>query len=114
MYKQVLMLGAGLLFSAVSHATADETCAEAAVKINSVIESWHSLVLEYNAQKNNPSVLAMYKDFQAGTLEQKFTTQCQQKWADNQDVFECFSGVRTEMGAAICNHPDTNVNKWQY
>ncbi|MFO6424705.1 hypothetical protein [Motilimonas sp. KMU-193] len=114
MNKKAWVLGLGLLFSAASQASVDETCSEAAAKVNSVIESWHGIVVEYNAQDKNPSVLAMYEDFQAGKLEANFNTQCQQKWANNQDVFECFTGVRSEMGAAMCTHPDTNKNDWQY
>jgi hypothetical protein len=35
-------------------------------------------------------------------------------WADHEDIYTCFSGIRSEMGAAMCLHPDTNSNDWQY
>ena len=38
----------------------------------SVIEDWHMLVVEMHAEAKNKSVIAMYSDFQKGTLKEGF------------------------------------------
>lgn len=103
-----------ILVSGMVNASPEETCPIAASKINSIIEDWNTFVIEYSTPEKNPSVISMYKEHEAGTLESNFTKKCTAKWEKNKDVFECFTGIRSEMGAAMCLHPDTNKNNWEY
>ncbi|MDO6525364.1 hypothetical protein Q4519_06660 [Motilimonas sp. 1_MG-2023] len=114
MFKKTLVLSLGLLVSSLANANVDETCAEAGARLNKVIDDWNTSVLDYSTPEKNPSVIAMYKDYKDGTLEDNFVAQCKEKWAMNQDIFECFSGVRSEMGASMCRAPETNANDWKY
>lgn len=110
-----MVFGVMLLGAAFSvNASNEETCNEAASKINNIIEDWYSFVKEYGAEEKNPSVLAMYRDYKSGTLDAKFKNHCMDNWSKGGSVYECFSGVRSEIGAAMCMHPDTNKNDWTY
>jgi hypothetical protein len=102
----------GVSFSA--NASNEEVCNEAASKINDVVEDWYSFVKEYGAEEKNPSVLAMHRDYKSGSLKTKFKEMCKEGWDKDSSLFECFSGVRSEMGAAMCMHPDSNKNNWVY
>ena len=111
--KRALVLSCAIFISGLVNAN-DETCTEAASKINSIIEDWNTSVIEYSTPDKNPSVIAMYNDYKAGNLEANFIKKCNAKWNIHQDIFECFSGIRSDIGAATCMHPDTNKNNWEY
>ena len=99
---------------ATANEEAEYTCEEAADNLSSVIDDWHQFIREMGAEDKNASVLAMHADSEDGVLIDKFTRQCVEDWEEHQDIFTCFSGVRSEMGAAMCQHPDTNKNGWRY
>lgn len=103
-----------LLAPVLVSANPGEVCAEAADKIELVIDDWYSFVKEYNAESKNSSVLAMHKDVKAGVFREKFIKDCADRWGQHSEVYTCFSGVRSEIGAAMCKHPDTNKNNWEY
>jgi hypothetical protein len=95
-------------------ANPDEVCGRAADKIELVIDDWYAMVKEYNAESKNASVLAMHKDIKAGVFRDKFIKDCVSGWDSHSEIYTCFSGTRSEIGAAMCKHPDTNKNNWQY
>ena len=111
-----LMLG--LLLALPGSAIADEDveyyCEDSAQNISSIIEDWYLFVKEYGAEEKNPSVLAMHADHEKGLLAKKIKNQCVGGWAKHEDLFTCFAGTRSEMGAASCMHPETDKNGWLY
>ncbi len=110
------MLFGLMLFGAAFSVNAanEEVCDEAASKIHEIIDDWHSFVKEYRAEEKNPSVLAMYRDYKSGALKANFKKACKESWGQDSGLYECFSGVRSEIGAAMCMHPDTNKSDWTY
>ena len=111
-----LLVGALLISAgaALADEDAEYTCDEAAEKITSIIDDWHMFVRDAGAEAKNPSVIAMHADHEQGVLVDKFKQQCIANWTANEDIYLCFSGVRSEISAAMCLHPDTNKNDWQY
>lgn len=113
---------AGLALSAAVHAgttttttgESAEVCKRAANKIDGIIVDWHGFVVEFKAEAKNPSVLKMFAEHKRGTLKANFRRHCMVKWAQHDDIFTCFAGTVTEMGAALCHQTDTNRNHWQY
>jgi hypothetical protein len=103
-----------LLTPVFASANPDEVCAEAANRIEMVIDDWYAFVKEYNAERQNASVLAMHKDIKAGVFRDKFIKDCASGWDRHSEVYTCFSGMRSEISAAMCKHPDTNKNNWEY
>jgi hypothetical protein len=103
-----------LMVPIFASANPDEVCAQAADKIEIVIDDWYAFVKEYNAESKNASVIAMHKDVKAGVFRDKFIKDCANGWSLHGEVYSCFSGVRTEIGAAMCTHPDVNKNNWKY
>ncbi|PQA77671.1 hypothetical protein [Rhodoferax sp. TS-BS-61-7] len=90
------------------------TCQRAASKIDGLIEDWHAMVLEYQAEAKNPSVLQMWAEHRKGRLKTNFQKHCNRQWENHQAIFVCFSGSVTELGLALCRQVDTNPNDWQY
>jgi hypothetical protein len=82
--------------------------------MNNVIVDWHSFVKEYGAERKNPSVIAMYRDYKSGSMNTKLSNMCTKGWSEHKDIYTCLSGVRSGMSAAMCMHPDTNKNNWIY
>lgn len=111
-----LLIGLLLLSSgpALADENAEYTCDEAAEKVSSIIEDWYLFIRDAGAEAKNPSVLAMHADHEKGVLVEKFKRQCVESWAEHEDIYTCFAGTRTEIGAAMCKHPDTNKNGWRY
>jgi hypothetical protein len=111
-------LMAGLLLASFGSAFADEdaeyTCEESSENVSSIIDDWYLLVKDSGAEAKNASVIAMHADNEKGVLVEKLQRQCTDNWAAYEDVFTCFSGVRSEIGAAMCLHPDTNKSDWRY
>ncbi|MDZ7920436.1 hypothetical protein [Rhodoferax sp.] len=105
-----------LAWSAVAQTRGDPsfTCQRAATKIDSLIEDWHAMVLEFHAEAQNPSVLQMWAEHRKGRLKTNFQKHCKRQWNTHQAIFTCFSGSVSEMGLALCRQADTNPNDWQY
>lgn len=89
-------------------------CKRAADKVDALIVDWHGAVVEYKAEAQNPSVLKMLAEHKRGTLKANFRRHCLAKWAQHEDIFTCFAGTVSEMGAALCHQTDTNRHRWQY
>lgn len=108
----------GLLLVSFGSAFADDdveyTCEESAENMSSIIDDWYLFVKEYGAEEKNPSVIAMQADHEKGLLVEKLKNQCVATRVEHEDIYTCFSGTRSEMGAAMCLHPDTNKNDWLY
>ena len=113
---RLALIGWVLLSSPSSFANddAEYTCEEAAGQVSSIIDDWYQLVRDAGAETKNPSVVAMHADEGAGVLVEKFKQRCVASWAAHEAIYACFSGVRSELGAAMCLHPDTNPNDWRY
>ncbi len=90
------------------------TCQRAANKIDSMVDDWHAMVLQYKAEAKNPSVPQMWAEHRKGRLKANFQKHCKRQWATHQDIFVCFSGSVSELGLALCHQADTNPNGWQY
>ena len=89
-------------------------CKRAAIKIDGLIVDWHAFVVEFKAEAKNPSVLKMAAEHKRGTLKANFRRHCMAHWAQHDDIFTCFAGTTSELGAALCHQTDTNRNHWQY
>ena len=111
-----LMVGLFLVTSgsAFANEDAEYTCGESAERLGSVIDDWYSFVRDAGAEAKNPSVVAMHADHKQGVLVEKFNRQCVENWTVHEEIYACFSGIRSELGAAMCLHPDTNKNDWHY
>jgi len=111
-----LMVGLLLVTSgsAFANEDAEYTCEESAEKVSSIIDDWFLFVRDAGAEAKNASVIAMHADHEKGVLVEKFQRQCVENWAEHEEIYACFSGVRSELGAAMCLHPDTNKNEWRY
>ncbi len=94
--------------------SANDVCYQAADKMNSVIEEWYELVESFGARDQNTSVISMYSDFKEGKLKDNFAEHCIENFVVHEEIFVCFSGTRTGIGAAMCKHPDTNKSGWSY
>lgn len=90
------------------------TCQRAASKVDAMIEDWHAMVVHYQAEAKNPSVLRMMAEHRKGRLQTNFAKHCNAQWATHQAIFTCFSGSVTELGLALCHQSDTNPHHWQY
>jgi hypothetical protein len=90
------------------------TCNRAADKIDSMVEEWREMVVEYKGQAQNASVLKMAAEHRRGRLKANFKKHCNAQWATHQTIFTCFSGSISAMGLALCRAPDDNPNNWQY
>lgn len=106
------------LVCASVHAEVGDTpatlCTRAARKVDSFIVDWHAYVVQFSAQSKNQSVLAMFAEHKRGVLKANFRRHCMAKWAQHEDIFTCFAGTTSELGAALCRQADTNRNDWQY
>jgi len=71
-------------------------------------------IRDAGAESKYLSVLAMHADHEKGVLVDKFNKQSLTVWSEHEDVYMCLSGTRSEIGAAMCMHQDTNTNDWQY
>ena len=100
--------------SALANANAESTCIAASEKIASIIEDWYRLVQDVGAGAKNASVIAMHSDYKNGEFLKKYKYHCIENWKVYEDTYICFSGIRSELGAAMCLHPDTNKNGWSY
>jgi hypothetical protein len=111
-----LMVGLLLVISGSAFANEDVeyTCGESAEKVRSIIDDWYLFVRDAGADAKNPSVIAMHADHEQGVLVEKFKRQCVESWTAQEEIYVCFSGIRSELGAAMCLHPDTNKNDWRY
>jgi hypothetical protein len=89
-------------------------CKRAATKLDGLIVDWHAYVVEFKAEARNPSVLKMLAEHKRGVLKANFRRHCMAQWAQHDDIFTCFAGTVTELGAALCHQTDTNRNHWQY
>ncbi len=107
----LLLISAG---SAFANEDAEYTCEESAEKVSSIVDDWYMFVRDAGAEAKNPSVIAMHADHEKGVLVEKFKRQCIEGWTAHEEIYTCFSGVRSELGAAMCLHPDTNRNDWRY
>lgn len=114
MRSLILITSVFLSVSFNANAAPADVCEKAAKKMEMVIDDWYSFVKSYKAEAKNPSVLAMHKDFKNGSLNGKFNKSCKENWASHSDVYTCFSGIASELSAAMCLHPDTNKKGWAY
>lgn len=115
--KLIMSLLVMLALSPVSSFASDdarETCKEAANKVSDVIVDWYQMVKDFGAESKNDSVLRMYADHTSKRLKDNFVRKCLSTWSVHQDIYTCFAGVRSEIGAAMCKHPDTNTSNWSY
>lgn len=94
--------------------TPTTVCTRAASKVDGLIVDWHAYVVQFDAQAKNPSVLAMHAEHKRGKLKANFRRHCLAHWARHGDIFTCFAGTTSELGAALCHQTDTNRNHWQY
>jgi hypothetical protein len=101
-------------YAADSDRDSAAVCKRAASKIDGFIVDWHAYVVEFKAEAKNPSVLKMAAEHKRGRLKANFRRHCMAKWAQHDDIFTCFAGTVTELGAALCHQTDTNRNHWQY
>lgn len=113
MYKTLTVVCI-LVLSSLAQASDESTCKQASEKVNSVIEEWYFFVRDFNAESKNTAVLLMYSDFEKGELLNNFENHCIDNWGVHKDIFTCFSGIVSEIGAAMCFHPETNLNGWSY
>lgn len=113
---KALIVALLLVFSASTFANeeVEYTCDEAAEKVSSIIEDWYMFIRDAGAEAKNPSVVAMHTDHEKGVLAEKFKSQCVENWAAHEAVYVCLSGTRSEIGAAMCVHSDTDKNGWRY
>lgn len=110
---RILFFYSVLLLSTLSVAEED-ICKKAIDKIFFIIPEWYYFVKGYGAENKNPDVIAMYRDYQSGNLESVFMERCESGKGLYFDIYQCFSGVSSGLGAAMCMHPDTNKNNWLY
>ena len=112
------LIMAGLLLAATAPAFANDdseyTCEESANRVSSIIDDWYMFIRDVGAEAKNPSVVAMHADHEQGNLVEKFKRQCVDSWKAHEEIYSCFSGVRNEISAAMCMHPDTNKSDWSY
>ncbi|MCZ8094181.1 MAG: hypothetical protein O9331_11910 [Acidovorax sp.] len=89
-------------------------CQRAADKLQGLVPQWRDFVVEFKAEANNPSVLALAEEHRQGRLKASFRRHCQREWGTHQAIFVCFSGSVTELGLALCMQKDTNPHGWEY
>ncbi len=121
MRRWVRWVASGAALAACSAAYAAEgdrdraaVCTRAASKVDALIVDWHAFLVEFKAEAKNPSVLKMAAEHKRGTLKANFRRHCMAHWAEHDDIFTCFGGTTSELGAALCHQTDTNRNHWQY
>ncbi|GAA6171855.1 hypothetical protein NBRC116592_15250 [Colwellia sp. KU-HH00111] len=98
--------------NAVAEEEKEYICGGASEKLASVIEDWYDFI--QGAESKNASIINLYSDFKEGKLKPKVVRHCSENWSVFSDIYSCFSGIRSELGAAMCLHPDTNKNGWSY
>lgn len=117
-WGRFVVLGALLVLCTAVQAGRDgdsaAVCKRAASKVDALIVDWHGFVVEFKAEAKNPSVLKMLAEHKRGTLKANFRRHCMANWTQHDDIFTCFAGTVTELGAALCHQTDTNRNHWQY
>jgi hypothetical protein len=92
----------------------DRVCETSAQNIDGIISEWYSLVKEFSSESKNKSVILMHMVYGQKQLKEKFNIYCNENFEAYEDIYLCFSGIRSELGAAMCLHPDTNKNNWEY
>ena len=91
----------------------DELCTQVSTNIPKIIERWHSFIKRSPADKNL-SVRAMYKDQQAGTLQDKLYKQCLSDVSRHEPDYKCLAESTDAFSAQNCTHPKMTVTNWQY
>ena len=112
--KKMLLSCILLSISLTAYSNFEDTCNGVVTKMDDVIEEWYSFVKEYGAEKKNPSVISMYNDYKSSSMNTKLSKACINGWSKHSKLYKCLSGVRSGMSAAVCMHPDTNINRWVY
>lgn len=97
-----------------AHGDSAAVCQRAAGKLDGLVPEWRDLVVEFNAEARNPSVLALAEEHRQGRLKASFLHHCQREWGTHQATFVCFSGSVTALGLALCLQKDTNPHGWEY
>jgi hypothetical protein len=110
--KQVISALVLIMASSAAQASGD-LCTQVSTNIPKIIEEWHGFIKRSPADKNL-SVRAMYKDHQAGTLQDKLYKQCLSDMSQHEPDYKCLAESTDAFSAQNCTHPTMTVTNWQY